>query len=378
MNARRLAPHSLALRQELQLIGGPVNPSLYRKLSHHIISVTGIPTASQLATVFEHCGGNALANEHRLLLAGSTDAFARFTQRIGSSANLELTSCLQSLTAEEPLERVWECRGRSWVWGQQTCVMGVVNVTPDSFSDGGKFLDQPRALDHALQLVEDGADILDIGGESSRPSATPVPPDEELRRVIPLVQAIAEQTPVLVSVDTYKAQVAAEALSAGAHIVNDITSLSDPDMASFVAEAQAGLILMHMQGTPQTMQNEPHYQDVVTEVHHYLHTRMEVAVGQGVARRRIAIDPGIGFGKLLEHNLEILRRIEEFRSFTVPVLIGTSRKSFIGHILDRPVDDRLLGTAATVACAILRGADIVRVHDVVEMKQIATMTDALR
>ena len=271
-----------------------------------------------------------------------------------------------------------DCRGKSLTFGKRTRIMGILNVTPDSFSDGGRYLDVDRAIDYALQMVEDGADIIDIGGESSRPGALPVPTDEELARVLPVIEALANGTQTLISIDTYKPTVARNALQAGAHIVNDITALGDTEMASVVAEMEAGLILMHMKGVPRTMQRSPVYQDLIPEVLTFLRQRVDKAQSEGVCPDRIMIDPGIGFGKTSEHNLEILRCLDAFRSLGKPILIGSSRKAFIGKILNLPnPDDRLEGTAATVAWAIAHGADVVRVHDVKAMCQVAQMTDTI-
>ena len=271
-----------------------------------------------------------------------------------------------------------DCREKLLTFGKRTRIMGILNVTPDSFSDGGRYLDVDRAIDYAHQMVEDGADIIDIGGESSRPGALPVPTDEELARVLPVIEALANGTETLISIDTYKPTVARNALQAGAHIVNDITALGDTEMAGVVAEMDAGLILMHMKGVPRTMQRSPIYQDLIPEVLTFLRQRVHKAQAKGVCPDRIMIDPGIGFGKTGEHNLEILRCLDAFRSLGKPILIGTSRKAFIGKILNLPnPDDRLEGTAATVAWAIAHGADVVRVHDVKAMCQVAQMTDAI-
>ena len=270
------------------------------------------------------------------------------------------------------------CRGKQLSFGQRTLIMGVLNVTPDSFSDGGCYLDVAAAINHAKKMVEDGADVIDIGGESSRPGASPASTEEELSRVHPVVEGIVDEVSVPVSIDTCKSAVARRALESGANIVNDITALcGDAEMAKVVAEMNAGVILMHMRGTPRTMQQLPVYGDVVSEISSWLQRRIEEAETNGVPPDKIVIDPGIGFGKTVDHNLEILRRLDEFRNLNKPVLIGTSRKSFIGKILDLPVNDRIEGTAATVAWAIAHGADMIRVHDVKTMHRVARMTDAL-
>lgn len=270
------------------------------------------------------------------------------------------------------------CRGKTLTLGERTHVMGILNVTPDSFSDGGKYLDVQQALDHAKLMVAEGATLLDIGGESSRPGASPVSTTQELDRVLPVICAVTDALDVVISVDTSKAEVARKALEAGAHIVNDITALrGDTNMISVVAEMDAGLILMHMKGTPRTMQKAPQYADVVRDVSAALTESVQCAEAHGVAAERIIIDPGIGFGKTTEHNIEILKRLSEFRSLNKPLIIGTSRKSFIGNILDLPVTERIEGTVATVCWAIAHGVDIVRVHDVKANVRAALMTDAL-
>ena len=270
------------------------------------------------------------------------------------------------------------CRGKTLILGDRTHVMGILNLTPDSFSDGGRYIDVQRAVAHTQLMVEEGATLVDIGGESSRPGALPVSVDEELARILPVIRAVVDSVDVLISVDTYKAEVARQALEAGAHLVNDITALrADPAMGSVVAKMKAGLILMHIKGTPRTMQQAPQYDDVVSEVHASLHESIETAEKQGVAAERIIIDPGIGFGKTTAHNIELLKRLTEFQSLNKPLLIGTSRKAFIGNVLGLPINERVEGTAATVCWAIAQGADVVRVHDVKANVRAALMTDAL-
>ena len=256
--------------------------------------------------------------------------------------------------------------------------MGILNVTPDSFSDGGLFFDAGIAVERAERMVAEGADIIDVGGESSRPGANSVPTEIEIDRVLPVIEELAKTLKTPVSIDTYKSSVARRALDVGASIVNDISALQgDPDMASVVAEAGVPVVLMHMKGTPKDMQLHPRYDSLIPEIISFLKTRVQAAVDAGISSDQIIIDPGIGFGKTITHNLEIIRRLQEFKSLEKPILIGTSRKSFIGKILDLPADDRLEGTAATVAVAIANGADIIRVHDVKEMARVACMTDAI-
>ncbi|MGQ9882051.1 MAG: dihydropteroate synthase [Armatimonadota bacterium] len=262
---------------------------------------------------------------------------------------------------------------------ERTVVMGILNVTPDSFYDGGRYAEHGSAVGRALQMVEEGADIIDIGGESTRPGSQPVSEEEELRRVLPVIEAVRARVDVPISIDTTKSRVAEQALQAGACMVNDISGLGfDPRMAEVVAQAGVLCCLMHIQGTPQTMQKNPQYTDVVRDISAYFQERLALAERAGIPRQNIWLDPGIGFGKTVEHNLQILRRLREFTAFGLPILIGTSRKSFIGKVLgDLPPEDRLEGTAATVAVAIMNGANVVRVHDVQVMVRVARMVDAV-
>ena len=268
--------------------------------------------------------------------------------------------------------------------GDRTLIMGVLNVTLDSFSDGGQFFSLDAALTHAERMVEDGADILDIGGESTRPvtfaSNAPLPPDEELRRILPVIEAISDRLPhVPISVDTYKAEVARRAVEAGAAMVNDISAMrADPDMARTVAALGVPVCLMHMPGLPTAIPVRPTYADVIVEVRDHLRTQAELAVSAGISMDKIILDPGIGFGKTAAQSVELLRRLRELTALGYPLLIGTSRKSMIVKVLgDAPVSDRLEGTAATVALSIANGAAMVRVHDVKAMVRVARMSDAI-
>ena len=250
--------------------------------------------------------------------------------------------------------------------------MGIVNVTPDSFSDGGRFFEHGDAIAHGRRLAEDGADLVDVGGESTRPGAEPVGAEEERRRVIPVVEALAAEG-IVVSVDTTKAAVARPALEAGAAVVNDVSAFRvDPELAGLTAAAGATCVLMHMLGEPRTMQDDPRYDDVVAEVAAFLEERLAFAVAEGVPESRVWLDPGIGFGKTSEHNLELLRRLDEIAALGRPVVIGTSRKSFLGRLTGRGEEGRLAGTLATNVMALERGAGVFRVHDVAEVR------DALR
>ena len=256
-------------------------------------------------------------------------------------------------------------------------LMGVVNVTPDSFSDGGRFLDPEAAIAHGLRLAEEGADLLDVGGESTRPGAEPVGAEEEAARVVPVVEGLRAAGTVPVSIDTSKAQVARAAVAAGASYVNDVTAFrGDPELAGLVAERGLECCLMHMLGEPRTMQDDPRYDDVVSEVKAFLEERLRFAVQSGIAEERVHLDPGIGFGKTLEHNLELLRRLDEIVALGRPVVVGTSRKSFLGKLTGRAEAERVPGTIATNVLAYLRGAQVFRVHDVAPVLDALAVTAA--
>ena len=262
---------------------------------------------------------------------------------------------------------------------RKTYIMGILNVTPDSFYDGGKYMGKEKALGHAVQMVKDGADMIDIGGQSTRPGSRPVSADEELDRVIPVIESVSEAIQVPISIDTFNHVVAEEALKRGASIVNDVTALrGDEYMAGIVSRYDAGLVLMHMKGLSSTMQENPVYEDVVGDIIEYLRGSIEIADKGGISGEKIVVDPGIGFGKTAEHNLILLNRLKEFEVLERPILVGVSRKSFIGTILERDTEDRLMGTSAACAIAIANGANILRVHDVKEMKEIAKVADAIR
>jgi dihydropteroate synthase len=274
---------------------------------------------------------------------------------------------------------LWEAKGRHVVGDRRPRVMGVVNVTPDSFSDGAGIVDQAGAVENGLRLVAEGADLLDVGGESSRPGAEPVPLGEELRRVIPVVEGLADSAGVPISVDTTKAEVARQALRAGASIINDIRGLGgDPELARLLIESDAGVVLMHMAGTPQTMQIDPRYDDVVVEVRDALARRADWVESLGIARSRIAIDPGIGFGKTLEHNLELLRNLGQFATLGCTLLVGASRKGFLERLTGRPVGQRMTASVVSSLAALAQGARVVRVHDVGPMVDAIKVWEALR
>ena len=261
----------------------------------------------------------------------------------------------------------------------KTLIMAVLNVTPDSFSDGGSYADVKCAVKNAMQMVEQGADIIDIGGESTRPGAEKVSQETELKRVIPVIKSIRELSIVPISIDTTKSEVARQAIAAGADIINDISAFKmDPEMKNVALETGAGAMLMHMRGTPQTMQANLHYDDLLGEIKDYFKETIEELLSLGISKNALMIDPGIGFSKNAEQNLEIINKLDQFLDFVVPILLGTSRKSFIGKVLglENPAE-RIWGTAASIAIGISKGAAVVRVHDIKEMKQVSMLTDAI-
>jgi len=256
-------------------------------------------------------------------------------------------------------------------------VMGVINTTPDSFSDGGKFDTTEKALRYAMQLIDDGVDILDIGGESTRPGSQNVDASEELARTIPLIQAIRKESDVQISIDTNKPEVMQQAVAEGANLINSIWALRQDDALAVAAQSGAVVCLMHMQGTPETMQQNPSYDDVVSEVIEFLRQRIEAAVEAGISRENIIVDPGFGFGKTLQHNLLLLKSLAQLKALDVPLLVGMSRKSMIGTILNKPVDQRIYGSISTAVIAAMQGADIIRVHDVAQTIDALAIVDAV-
>jgi dihydropteroate synthase len=265
-------------------------------------------------------------------------------------------------------------------FSKKTYIMGVLNVTPDSFSDGGLHFDTPSAIDRALMMIDEGADIIDIGGESTRPGSDPVPRDEELRRTEPVIRALARKVAVPLSIDTCKAEVARRALDAGASLVNDITGLrGDPGMAEVVAGCKVPVVIMHIKGSPKNMQISPEYEALIPEIMDHLRVSIRAAVKRGISEDMIIVDPGIGFGKTFAHNLEILNNLQEFTLLGKPLLVGPSRKAFLGKLLGgTPAPERVDGTAAAVAISIIKGANIVRVHDVKVMANVAKVADAIK
>ena len=401
MNTMEPIVHRLTVRnlheakRELEAVGADPasHPIMAPKMCHVLIKVkdVDVKAANIIKQEMLAKGGEAAVAQWAstftkpttdVIMIGTVKQFRRVLKnfRIQPHGLKRLVEPIERILGHyEPNKQVLTCGRYELPLGERTLLMGILNVTPDSFSEPGLFLDKNKAIEHARLMVDQGADIIDIGGESTRPGAEPVAADEEKRRVIPVIEALAGQLNVPISIDTSKADVAAAALEAGAAIVNDVTALAgDPAMASVCAESDAGLILMHMRGKPRTMQDNPLYTDLISEITGFLSERIGVAVNAGVAREKILVDPGIGFGKTPGHNLEIIKRLAELKSLGSPLVLGVSRKSTIGMVLGGlPVDERLEGTAAAVAIGILNGADIVRVHDVEVMARVARMTDAI-
>ena len=267
----------------------------------------------------------------------------------------------------------------SWLKSpNKTLIMGILNITPDSFSDGGKFLDSQVAANHAIKMIENGADMIDVGGESSRPGAKPVLIDEELKRILPVIKAIRDKSDCLISVDTYKSKVAEAALNLGADLINDISSLSfDAKMAGVISAYKVPLVLMHMQGVPENMQLNPLYVNIINDLITFFKSKISIAKEAGVSNNMIILDPGIGFGKRVDDNFEIIRELKQICNMGYPILLGTSRKSFIGDTLGLPINDRLEGTLASVAIGVLNGAKILRVHDIIEVRRTVTIVERI-
>jgi dihydropteroate synthase len=344
------------LKQNMLSIGGEVS------LPREVFDYGGVKVSAIISGNLKH---------YKLLIAKLK------RQPFGLKAlAIELEELLRSSLAESG--RTLRLGGKEYDLGERTLVMGVVNVTPDSFSDGGRFKDAHEAIEHALRLEEEGADILDIGGESTRPGSDFITLDEELRRVMPVIEEVLKRVSVPVSIDTTKAEVARQALNAGCAMVNEISAMRlDPEMLPLVVGKRVPFCLMHMQGMPKDMQVEPRYDDLMGEITAFLRERAEAAEEAGAEPSDIMVDPGIGFGKNMQHNLEIIRRLNELRSLGYALVFGASRKSFMGRILDLPEGERLEGTAASVALGIAGGAHIVRVHDVREMVRVSRVADAI-
>ncbi len=326
-------------------------------------------------------GLDCSAKQTDALLMGTQKHFEKLIQKLEQYPGLQ--SLGQSL--KETIKNISKthysirCRKKTLTLGKRTFLMGVLNVTPDSFSDGGLFFEKEKAIAHGLRMVEEGADIIDIGGESTRPGSKPLELEEELRRIIPVIESIAKKVNIPISIDTYKSTVAQRAIEAGAEIINDISGLHfDQNLAKVASKEDTPLVLMHIRGTPETMQQDIHYESLFSEMLQYLKDSIQRAESAGLDPRQIIIDPGIGFGKTVEDNLLIIKNLYEFRILGKPILLGTSRKSFIGKILNAGAGDRLEGTLSTIAIGVLNGAHIIRSHDVLQAKRAIAVADAIR
>ena len=309
-------------------------------------------------------------NQIKALIEGLEDRFNGFQ----GVAN-RIRECLKNLESRPHTIR---CKKKVLHLDERTHVMGILNCTPDSFSDGGLYMDPHKAISHGIELASQGADIIDVGGESTRPGSKPLPADEELRRVIPVIEALSARVEIPISIDTYKSSIARKALEAGAEMINDISGLKfDRKVADVAAKYDVPVVLMHIKGTPEVMQLDVHYDCLLTEIMEYLEQSIEIAEGAGIDPGQIIVDPGIGFGKSVEDNLKIIRHLAELKSLGKPILLGPSRKSFIGKILDAPIDQRDEGTLASISAAIMNGADILRVHDVGPVRKAARIVDAI-
>jgi len=362
------------------------------KTLHFNLKVEGIEprTANLLKQELLSLGGDVAVDGRGFdCSANQTDALLMGTQKNFEKLILKLEQYpdLQPLgqSIKETLKNISKthysirCRKQTLILGKRTLLMGVLNVTPNSFSDDGFFFDKEKAIAHGLRMVEEGADIIDIGGESTRPGSKPLELEEELRRVIPVIESLAKEVDVPISIDTYKSTVAQRAIEAGAEIINDISGLHfDPSLAQLAAKEDTPLVLMHIRGTPETMQKDVHYDSLFSEILQYLKDSIQRAESTGLDPWQIIIDPGIGFGKTVEDNLLIIKNLYEFRILGKPILLGTSRKSFIGKILNAEVGDRLEGTLSSIAIGVLNGAHIIRSHDVLQAKKAIAVADAIR
>ena len=351
-----------------------INPRTANLLKQELLSLGG-------DAALDKRGFDCSAPETGAVLMATQKQFDRLLLKLDQYADLQdlsrsIKETLQNISRTHYSLR---CRKRTFTLGKRTLIMGVLNITPDSFSDGGLYLDKEEAVAHGLRLVQEGADLLDIGGESTRPGSKPIGLEEELRRVIPVIESLAKQVDVPISIDTYKAAIAQQAIEAGAEIINDISGLSlDPSVAQVAAREKVPLIVMHMRGVPETMQKDVHYDSLFSEILQYLKESIREAESAGVDPRQIIVDPGIGFGKTVEDNLQIIKNLQEFRILGKPILVGTSRKTFIGKILNAGAMERLEGTLSSTAIAVFNGAHIVRCHDVGQARKAITVADAIR
>ncbi len=383
-------------RQEMQRLGVDLGGYSYMipKQQHYSLKLEGLtpPAANIIKQEMLSIGAEAAVakgtvsctiKETGCLLSGTVGQLQRLVKKLESQpyalveVGRAVADALSNIRSAEAGELTFVTRSRSFDLKGRAIIMGILNVTPDSFSDGGEFAKADRAVERALEMGAEGADIIDLGGESTRPGAEPVSVQEETERILPVVEALVNNG-IVVSIDTTKAAVARVALEAGAELVNDVSALADEGMAVAIAEHQAGVILMHRRGCPGQMQSNTTYNDIMAEVYGYLAEKIECAEQAGIERERIVIDPGFGFGKNLGGNLELLRRLREFQSLGRPLLVGTSRKSFIGKVLDKNIDQRLTGTLATQVAALMNGAGLLRVHDVRQACEAAAMVAAIK
>ena len=382
-----------AIRQMKKMGVDPTGAKLMEgKTLHFNLKIEGIEprTANLLKQEMLSLGGDVAVDGRGLdcsarqtdaLLMGTQKHFEKLIPKLEQYPNLDSLgqSIKETLKNISKTQYSIHCRKRTLTLGKSTLLMGILNVTPDSFSDGGLFFDKDNAVSHGLMMVEEGADIIDIGGESTRPGSKPIELEEELHRVIPVIESIAKEADVPISIDTCKSTVAQRAFEAGAEIINDITGLHfDPDLAKVAAKGNTPLILMHIRGTPETMQKNVHYDSLFSEILQHLKDSIQRAESAGLDPGQIIIDPGIGFGKTVEDNLLIIKNLHEFRILGKPILLGTSRKSFIGKILNAEVEDRLEGTLSSMAIGVLNGAHIIRSHDVLQAKKALAVADAIR
>jgi len=362
------------------------------KTLHYNLKVEGITprTANLLKQEMLSVGGDAALDRRDLdcsssptdaLLMGTEKQFEKLCSKLEQYPGFHLfgQSLKEILRNLSRAHYTIRCRKRTFTLGKQTLLMGVLNVTPDSFSDGGLFIDKEKAFARGLKMIEEGADFIDIGGESTRPGSKPLGLDEELRRVIPVIESLAKEVDAPISIDTYKSAVAKKAIEAGAQIINDISGLHlDPSLSQVAAKENVPLVLMHISGNPETMQENIHYESIFSEIIQYLKDSIQRAETAGVDPEQIIIDPGIGFGKTVEDNLIILKNLQEFKILGRPLLLGTSRKNFIGKILNADVTERLEGTLSSIVVGVLNGAHIIRCHDVLQAKRAIAIADAVR
>lgn len=362
------------------------------KSLHFNLKVEGIAprTANLLKQEMLSLGGDAALDGRGIdcsakwtdaIFMGTQKQFEKLILKLDQNPDLQLVSQSLKETVDNisKTHYIIRCRRRTFLLGRRTLLMAILNITPDSFSDGGLYFDKDKAITQGLRMVEEGADILDIGGESTRPGSKPLELDEELRRVIPVIESLTKELDVPISIDTYKSAVALKAIEAGAEMVNDISGLHfDPELAEVVAKEDTPIVLMHIRGTPETMQKNVHYNSLFSEILQYLKNSIQRAESAGLDPEQIIIDPGIGFGKTVEDNLLVIKNLSEFRVLGKPILLGTSRKSFVGKILNADVGERIEGSLASISIGVLNGAHIIRCHDVPQAKRAIAVADAVR